>query len=150
MVGLGFGGLAGGRLSLQSRFRPIVLFGAAELVIGLFGWFSLDLIDLVAASVLPVNAWLTGGLTFGLVLVPTLLMGATLPLLVTDAVSRQASVGAAVGGLYFVNTLGAAFAALLTAVVLLGTLGLAGAVRAAASINFAVGALALVRAGRRP
>ncbi len=50
-------------------------------------------------------------MNFWLLLIPTTLMGATLPILVTYVVRRYANLGVSVGVLYFANTLGAAFGA---------------------------------------
>jgi hypothetical protein len=84
---------------------------------------------------------------FALVLVPTLLMGGTLPLLVADAVRRSGNVGRSVGMLYFVNTLGAAAGAFAAGLLLLGALGEEGSVRLAAGVNAGIGA-AVLAAGR--
>lgn len=81
----------------------------------------------------------TAWITFILVLVPTLFMGATLPLLVSHAVARNKSVGASVGQLYFANTAGSALAALATAGFLMRELGEMKSVTLAACINIAVG-----------
>jgi predicted membrane-bound spermidine synthase len=90
--------------------------------------------------------------SFLLVLVPTLAMGATLPLLAKHFVAAEGNVGRAVSRLYFVNTLGSALAALLSASVVLGSLGLQKTVWLAAFTNFLVGSLALVhdRSHRMP
>ena len=91
-----------------------------------------------------------------LVLVPTLLMGATLPLLVSHLVRRSGNVGSAVGLLYYVNTLGAGAACLVCTLLLFPFLGMQGAVYVAVAINVAVAAGALVahwcdaRCGRAP
>src|SRR5439155_2563781 len=80
----------------------------------------------------------------GLVIVPTLLMGATLPVLVSHLARRSGNVGSAVGLLYYVNTLGAGAACLVCTLLLFPFLGMQGAVYAAVAMNGAVGAGALV------
>jgi spermidine synthase len=80
----------------------------------------------------------------GLVLVPTLLMGATLPLMVAHLVRRTEGVGSAVGLLYYVNTLGAGAACLLCAVLLFPFFGMRSSISVAVAINAAVAAGALV------
>ena len=77
-------------------------------------------------------------------LVPTLLMGATLPVLVAHLVRRTGGVGSAVGLLYYVNTLGAGAACLVCTVLLFPFLGMQGSIYAAVAINGAVAAGALV------
>ena len=83
-------------------------------------------------------------ITFGLLAIPTLAMGATLPLLVNYRVERTGNVGSAVGSLYFVNTLGAAAAAFTSVAVLMGTLGQQGVVWAAVACNLFVATCALL------
>ena len=85
-------------------------------------------------------------------IVPTLLMGATLPVLVAHLVRRSGQVGSAVGFLYYVNTLGAGAACLACTVLLFPFLGTQGAIYLAVAINgaVAVGALATAMARARP
>lgn len=144
MLGLGLGSLVGGGLSRSPR-RPVLLYFALfELSIGAFGAGSLALFRRVGAATVLLPSWTIGLTTFTVVLVPTLLMGATLPLLVAHAVAASHNVGRSVGRLYFVNTLGSALAALAAVAFLLGTLGQQGTVLLAACINAAVGVAVLV------
>src|SRR5665213_3127230 len=87
-------------------------------------------------------------LNLALVIVPTLLMGATLPILVAHLVRRSGQVGGAVGLLYYVNTLGAGAACLVCAIVLFPFFGMHSAIYTAAAMNLAV-AVAVSRAVRR-
>lgn len=143
MLGLGLGSLAGGALAERSGARAVLLFALAELGIGLFGFVSLPLFRSVGEITVewPLDA--LAPVMLLLLLVPTLLMGATLPLLVSFFVGRSANVGASVGRLYFVNTLGAATGALFAALFVLKALGLQGSVWLAASLNLVVGVGAL-------
>jgi len=70
--------------------------------------------------------------------VPTFLMGATLPMLSRLVAQLRGRVGAAVGGLYGANTLGAATGAFATGFVLIRHLGIIGSVRLASGVNLAV------------
>jgi predicted MFS family arabinose efflux permease len=79
-------------------------------------------------------------LNFALLLVPTTLMGATLPILVAHAVRVYRNVGVSVGVLYFANTLGAALGAALTGFVALYYLGLTSTIYGAALLNIGVSA----------
>lgn len=137
MLGLGIGSLAGGAWSSKPG-RPLALiFGLAELGIGAFGLFSLRLFSWIAAET-PEAAGLSIGLiAFAAVLVPTVFMGATLPILVASLVRSSGNVGRSVGMLYFVNTLGSAVGSLAAAAWILGALGQGGAVLLAAGINLA-------------
>lgn len=139
MVGLGLGSFAGGAISDRPGRRLLVWFGAIELGIGAYGAASLSLFEWVGAATAGAGGLATFGLSFGLVLVPTALMGSTLPLLVAHVVRQDRNVGRSVGVLYFVNTAGSAAAAIATAVWALGSLGLAGTVWFAASLNALVG-----------
>ena len=87
---------------------------------------------------------LTAAVSLALVIVPTLLMGATLPILVGHLVRRSGNVGSAVGLLYYVNTIGAGAACLVSAVLVFPWVGMQGAVFVAAAINGAVAVGALI------
>jgi predicted membrane-bound spermidine synthase len=152
LLGLGLGSLLGGWLSRTRPEAAVALFACFELGIGLFGVLSLGIFDAAASLTLGAGHLATGLITFGLVLVPTMLMGATLPLLVGHVARRSGNVGRAVGDLYFVNTLGAAAGAFLAAGVLMGALGLALSVRWAAALNLllGLGVLSLLRRTRAP
>jgi spermidine synthase len=143
MLGLGLGSLAGGALSRTARLPLPVLFAMAEIVIGAFGLASLPLFHWVA-SLTPAAAGMQVGLpAFALLLLPTLCMGATLPLLAAYAIARVHSVGRALGMLYFVNTLGSAAGCVAAAAFAFGALGQSGSVLLAAAANFAAAAWVL-------
>jgi spermidine synthase len=146
MLGLGLGSLLGGRLSVRYPKHGTLLFACAELGVAVFGLASLRIFHWFAAF--------TSGASLGavilyslvLLLVPTILMGATLPLLVEELVRVSGSVGGSVSRLYFVNTLGSAIACYLCATFLLRALSQSGAVSLAAVLNTLVGATAYVYA----
>jgi predicted membrane-bound spermidine synthase len=140
MLGLGLGSLAGGAVSTSRRIPLPLMFGAVELGIGAFGFVSLPLFTWIASET-PAAAGLSiGVIAFLAVLVPTLLMGGTLPILVASLVDDSGNVGRSVGLLYFVNTLGSALGSFAAAVWVLGALGQRGTVQLAAAINLAVAA----------
>jgi predicted membrane-bound spermidine synthase len=139
MLGLGLGSLIGGRLSRRPGVALLALFGAMELGIALFGLVSLPLFQWVATYMAGAPAGQTFILTFLLVLAPTLLMGAALPLLVTQLVRMSGHVGRSVGMLYFVNTLGSAAACFAAAWFTMRALGMTGSVWMAAGINTVIG-----------
>jgi len=139
MLGLGVGSLCGGALSRRAGLPLLAIFGGMELGIAAFGVVSLPLFQWVARSMAgapPVPSFL---LTFALVLIPTILMGATLPLLVTQLVRISGHVGRSVGMLYFVNTLGSAVACFAAALWVMRVMGMSGSVWLAAGINAAIG-----------
>ncbi len=144
MLGLGLGSLAGGWLSKRLEMPLVVLFAVAELGIGLYGLVSLHLFHWVGDLTVGAGTVKTGLLAFALVLLPTLLMGATLPLLVAHQVNTTGSVGRSVSWLYFVNTLGAALGAYLSAFWVLGRFGQSGSVQLAAALNATVAVVILL------
>jgi hypothetical protein len=145
MLGLGLGSLVGGFVSRLPRLPLVLAFGVVEIGIGVFGLVSLDLFAYVGAATLNLSFVMTGLVTFLLVLVPTLLMGSTLPLLVQHFVARWQNVGKTVGTLYFINTLGSAIGAIAVAAIIFEVAGMRGAVLTAAVINFVVGMTVILR-----
>jgi len=143
MLGLGLGSLAGGAISEKSRRPLAVLFGLVELGIGGFGLVSMPLFTWMASVTSGARGAEIGIIAFVAVLVPTLFMGATLPILVTYLVRRSGNVGRSVGMLYFINTLGSAAGSLLAGLWILGTLGQDRAVMLAAVVNLLVAASVL-------
>jgi spermidine synthase len=143
MLGLGLGSLAGGWLSKRRGIPLLPLLAAIELLTGSFGLFSLKIFDRVGEFTSGLSLTATAALSLALVIVPTLLMGATLPVLVGHLVRRSGHVGGTVALLYYVNTLGAGAACIAGVAFLYPFLGMQGAVFVAVGINGAVAAGAL-------
>ncbi len=91
-------------------------------------------------------------LAFGLLLVPTTAMGATLPLLVKTLCRWEPGFGRALGRLYGWNTLGAVAGALMCEIVLIGRFGVKGSALVAAALNLSAAAamLRLAQGRRQP
>jgi predicted membrane-bound spermidine synthase len=142
MLGLGLGSLAGGRLSAAFPRHGIVIFGICELGVAIFGLGSLRVFHWAAEYTAGANLGLTILFSFLLLIVPTMLMGATLPLLVEQLVRSSGDVGRSVAILYFANTLGSAFACYLCAEYVLLNFGQSGSVTLAACLNLVVGTVA--------
>src|SRR4029077_10930544 len=142
MLGLGLGSLVGGWVSSRFPQRGIAIFGVAELGVASFGLYSLRIFHW--ASTYTAGASLPATIVFSLALLilPTMLMGATLPILVEQLVRDSGSVGYSVSMLYSVNTLGSAVACYFCASFLLNDFGQSGSMRIAAIINTLVGATA--------
>lgn len=152
MAGLGFGSLAGGaladRLSLRGRF---VAFALAELGVAAFALVSLPLyygVLYVRLGELDLPAWLVGLVLFLTLLVPTFLMGLSLPLLAGTIGPTGKRPEDWLGQLYGLNTLGAALGALVSVWWLIRAGGFAGGVHAAAALNVICGGVALGLAHR--
>lgn len=146
LLGLGLGSLAGGRLSSIRGVSLLGAFSAIELCLAAIGFVSLDALDLFSQHAAAWPAWASTVAVLALLLPPTTLMGATLPLLVAYLARRSANVGRSVGLLYFVNTLGSSVACFVAGVWLMRALGMRGSVNAAAMLNLAVGLAALAGA----
>ncbi len=157
MGGLALGAALAARRSLGLR-RPILVYALLELGIAASALALPAGLALVARLQLALlrGAELAGGGSLAfyllasalLLLVPTALMGATLPVLVRGTVGDEAGLGRAVGGLYMVNTLGAALGAVLGAFVLLPRLGLGHATWVGIGLNGLAAALAAAYARR--
>ena len=155
MLGLGIGGLVGGRIAHRLR-RGIAAYGVIEIVIGLIALavpFLLGALPPLART-LTVDAgpW---GLVLGrffvallVLLVPTILMGATLPIVVAAVTRDDPAIGARTGLLYGINTLGAVAGVFATAFVLFPRLGLWQSNVFGALLDVAVGVVALAAFGR--
>jgi predicted membrane-bound spermidine synthase len=152
MLGLGVGSVVGGIVSKDPKRPVLLMFSLVELGIGLFGAVSLAVFHAVGEATLGMGPFATFVVTFLLVLVPTLLMGSTLPLLVAHLVRANKNVGKSVGTLYFVNTLGSAFASAAAVLFVMKRAGLNGTVHAAAVLNITVSVLAYIahRRSQRP
>lgn len=146
LTGLGLGSLLGGVLAdrLGPR-RSLLAFAASNAGIGLFAWFSLWLFyDVYRAAVPHLEGTLAAfGFHFLLLIVPTTLMGLSLPLVSRGLVERIEDAGPLVGRLYAVNTLGAGFGAVISGWILIGSLGFVGVVRLAGTLNLLAAAAIL-------
>ncbi|MEO8874925.1 MAG: hypothetical protein ABI461_04995 [Polyangiaceae bacterium] len=144
MLGLGLGSLAGGVISRNPKRPAVLYFAIAECSIGVFGLVSLKIFHYVGRWTLELAPFQIALVTFGLLLIPTMLMGGTLPLLVAHFSRLSKNVGDSVARLYFVNTLGSAVASALAVLFLLKKLGQAETLEVAAGLNFIAGLGSLV------
>lgn len=154
MAGLGLGSHAGGVLSARvSPRRALRLFALLEVAVGLFAAVSCRLyydgLGAVASGLYRTTAG-TAAAHFAAFLVPTALMGMSLPFLVRATVRESASAPRVIGLLYGVNVLGAAAGALVAPWVLLRLLGMEGAALVGSVANLAAGLAALAVGSARP
>ncbi len=157
MAGLALGSMFAGRMADRVR-RPLVVFAAAEAGVAVaalatpLALAGVELIYVRSYGVLGdwpiVVGILRLVLSFAVLIVPTTLMGATLPLVVKASLARGAILGRQVSLLYAGNTAGAVSGALVAGIWLIPQLGISWAFRIAAIINLliAAGALLLSRA----
>ena len=150
-LGLGLGSALGARYATRSR-RPALTYGLLEAIIGLWALLSLLLIPNLHALYAGLGADAGFGLltTVRLVLAivvllpPTLLMGATLPILVQAAARHGVHWSSSATWLYATNTLGAVAGAGLTGLWLVPTFGTRTSVVVAAAASFAAALVVLV------
>ena len=147
MGGLGLGALLGGRVA--DRVRNLLPFYAGiEFLIGLFGLASFWLLDALGRHTAGSPLALAFFFIVAFLVVPTTLMGMTLPVLTRIYNALVADFGLTVSQLYFVNTMGAAAGSLIAAYGLITFGGLDTALRVAAGINLLMGLLILACRGR--
>ena len=140
MFGLGIGSLCGGLIADRVK-SLLTLYVLIELSIAVFGFFSPHIIALLGVATR--NPLMTVLFSFFILALPTMLMGATFPILVTHVNKSTQNIGQSVGSLYFANTLGGAFGAYLAGFILLYWTGLAGLINIAALLNLMIAITAL-------
>ncbi len=153
MGGLGLGSYVFGRIADRSR-RLLTFYGLLEIGIGVYCFLLPTFLAWVTALYLWISRTLAlSYITFSavqfllvalLLVVPTCLMGATLPVLARFFVREETTLGRQVGILYSVNTLGAVFGALLAGYWLVPLMGIQTTIRLAVVMNIGVGSLVLV------
>lgn len=154
MGGLGLGAWLLGRRA-DRHANPAALYGWLEIAIGIFAVTSPLVLALAhalyvgIAGSLGLSAVPSLVLRFGLaalvLLVPTTLMGGTLPVLTRAFVGRDRSrLRGSLGRLYGINTLGAVVGTALAGFVLIEYVGIRASLWGTALVNVALGAAALV------
>ena len=152
MAGLALGAWLGGMIGPKTQ-RPIALYAYIELAIAGYCALSPQIFEAVQGIYLALGHGLTpdaksllyarfmlGALCL---IVPTVLMGITLPLLARFFEQRQSAFGVSVGALYASNTLGAALGAIMAGYFILPALGVAKTTLVAVLANVFVAGLAL-------
>lgn len=159
MAGLALGSVLFGRRvdGVRQRRSLIRLYGFLEIGIGAYALLLPRLIE----GLLPLYRWIYNhehlasmvypAATFAgcalLLIVPTTLMGGTLPLLCRYYVSRPEHLGSRTGALYGLNTLGAAFGTLACGFVLIPVYGVSNTLFMTASVNITAGLACLLASG---
>lgn len=152
MAGLALGSFLAGRL-VDRRSDSLRIYGLLEGAIGIYCLF----IPAIIAATMPLyraayqnlagvfHTWsLVRFLISGLVLIiPTTLMGATLPVLSRYLARRYDGLGQTVGQLYALNSLGAVVGSFAAGFVLMPMLGLSGTILSAAGANIAIAVMVI-------
>jgi len=159
MLGLALGGWYFGR-RIDRRGSPLRVYAALEAGIALWALLLPGLlgvaVELFAAAArgldnaLALTHIVRAAFAFLALLLPTTLMGGTLPVLTKFLVQRSRELGHRVGGLYAVNTVGAVLGAGAAGFFLIGRIGEIRTTLIAVALNLvaAGGALLLARAAR--
>ncbi len=153
MGGLALGSILGGRIA--DKFpKPIRLYGVLEVLIGL----SCILVPYLIDWSLPALKWIYANyqgrylqasffrflVSSFILIVPTVLMGATLPVISRFFSRNDETVGQDAGLAYAANTFGAVAGALGSAFIIMPALGLQKSIWLAAGVNLIIGFLVLV------
>ena len=147
LAGLGLGSIIGAKIADRlSPARALAGFALAEIGVGVFALLSKAfLYDWLATDMAGVvdDAPAIFALCFAGLVLPTTLMGASLPLLARAVATSSDSIAERIGTLYGLNTLGAGIGAILGGWLLVGHLGFVGALWLAAGLEFFAAALSL-------
>jgi spermidine synthase len=149
MGGLALGSLLGGRLG-ELTARPLLWYGIMEIGIGIVALLVptiLEMFDPLLRTFYSADFEKTDSLYHvtrvvlagGTLLLPTTLMGATLPLIMRHFVRSRSVLGEMAAFFYAVNTLGALAGTLVAGFLLLPFLGMFTSTLCTAAINLAVG-----------
>jgi len=147
MAGLALGSFAFGRLADRRR-DPLRMYAILEVGIGL----SALLVPVAFSGLTAIYPWIYRGLQesfypfnlvrfllcFAVLLVPTALMGGTLPVLSTFFIRRSRGIGPGLGRLYSVNTFGAMVGCFAAGFLLIEFVGVRGAGSLAAVLNLLI------------
>jgi len=147
MAGLALGSYLFGRL-IDRKGRPVLIYGLLELGIGVFALVFPYVLDGLNPLYRVLYRGLEGShyslslirfvLCFTVLLVPTTLMGGTLPVLSRFVTRSLSDLTLRVGLLYSTNTFGAVAGTFLTGFFVLRALGIRHATFAVAGLNFAI------------
>ena len=154
LTGMGFGSL------LAKRFQKTdlaTLFAYVQLGIGAYGLLFVPILNNLDVAYIAIYNVSRGSfgvfhsllllLAYLVLLVPTLLMGMTFPV-VSRLITRAGNIGTDVGKLFCVNTLGGVAGAFVGGFVLLPGIGLERAILVAVALNVLISAVVFVAAGK--
>ena len=156
MAGLALGSFYFGRKIDESKMSPLKLYAILEVGIAGFCLIWPLLLTVLTAIYVLINRHITSEfytlslirfiLTFGILLIPSTLMGGTLPVLTRFFVKRLEQLGTNIGILYALNTFGAVIGTVAAGFFLIEAFGITWSLRIAIAINLGVAIVALVLA----
>jgi len=156
MGGLALGNALFGRL-VDKPVRTLRIYGLLELGIGAacalfpatYVWLSSAYLGLASPDTdSPINLVLKLLFAVAAMLIPTILMGGTLPVLVRTIIRRMREVGSKVGTLYFLNSAGAMLGCLIAGFYLIPGFGLELSFILTAIVNIVIGIVFLILSKR--
>jgi spermidine synthase len=152
MAGLAAGSFYFGRRADKIN-QPLRLYAWLEIGVGLYAAMTPWLFDLLQLGYVSISdishiGDMSGYLTRFIIalfalLIPTFLMGGTLPLLVRGFITELPDLGKITGGLYGINTLGAVLGTLLAGYLLIPMTGITATIFVGVIINLAVAVIVL-------
>ena len=150
MAGLALGSYTFGRIADRGK-NDFLLYGILEAGVGVYGFLVPWLFSFGQRIYIPLYGLndsypflfnlLLFSLSFFLLVLPTLLMGATLPVLSRFFVHSFTHLGRRVGDLYATNTMGAVLGCGFAGYYLIPTLGMRATVYTAAAVNLLIAAM---------
>ena len=154
MAGLALGSFYFGRKIDESEQSPLRIYALLEAGIGAFCLVWPLILSVLGALYVLIHRNVTSEfytlslirflLTFAVILIPSTLMGGTLPVLTRFFVKRLEQLGTNIGVLYALNTFGAVIGTVAAGFFLLEAFGIRWTLGIGIAINFAVAAIALV------
>ena len=158
MGGLALGSFYFGRKIDESDQSPLRMYALLEAGIGAFCLVWPLILSILGALYVLIHRNVTSEfytlslirfvLTFAVLLIPSTLMGGTLPVLTRFFVKRLAQLGTNIGVLYALNTFGAVVGTVAAGFFLLEAFGIRWSLGIGIAINFAVAAIAIALANR--
>ena len=154
MGGLALGSFFGGRLAERIK-RPLLAYGIIEIAVALVALATpYALTALQSVSTRPSRGRIGENeailtvvrvvLAFAVLVIPTTLMGATLPIIVKSSLARHGDLSGRIGLLYSANTFGAIAGTVIAGFWLIGGIGISASIVLAAAVNALVGAISIV------
>jgi len=164
MAGLALGSFVAGRAARRIK-NPLLAYGLVESGIGATGLMTPSAFGALRDAYPDINRWIESAgpafsagtplgemlpgllrllLAFAILLVPTSLMGATLPIMLKSSLIRGSSLGGSVSVLYAINTFGAIAGTIGAGFYLIAGYGVQASIQVAAALNLGVGVVALL------
>jgi len=138
-------------LALRGVSSSFLMYGILEAFIGIYCLFTpclFKLIEYIYINFSGLPFYVLSILRFILcilvLILPTLCMGGTLPLLSKFLIRHSKELSNKLGLLYFINTLGAVFGTILSGYYLINTVGLTASLHFAAIINIGIGTIVYI------